>query len=126
MTTLTEGRHTAEFILSEGNGQISRGNVTLEGGFTDAGVIVAGTVLGKLTSGGKYVISPNSGSDGSQTAVAILIDNVDVTDADVVAAVILRDAEVNGDCLVFDSTVDDGTKEATKATQLAAVGIIVR
>lgn len=126
MTTLTEGRHTAEFILSEGNGNVSRDNVTLEGGFTDAGVIKAGTVLGKLTSGGHYVISPNSGADGSQTAVAILIDNVDVTDADVVAAVIARNAEVNGDCLEFDSTVDDADKKATKATQLAAVGIIVR
>ena len=126
MTTFTEGRHTAEFILSEGNGQISRSNVTLLGGFTGAGTIQAGTVLGKITSGGKYAISPATGGDGSQTGFAILIDNVDVTDGDVVAAVISRDAEVNGGCLVFDSTVDDGTKEAAKATQLALVGIIVR
>lgn len=126
MSTLTEGPHAAEFILSEANGQRSRENVTLEGGFTDAGVIVAGTVLGKLTSGGKYVISPNSGADGSQTGYAILLNDTDVTDADVVAAVIARDCEVNGDCLTYDDSVDDVTKTGTKNTQLAAVGIIVR
>lgn len=126
MTTLTEGRHTAEFILSEANGHRSRETVTLEGGFTDAGVIKAGTVLGALTSGGKYVASPASGADGSQTGIAILIDNVDVTDGDVEAAVIRRDAEVNGNCLTYETTVNTDNEIAAKNAELAAVGIIVR
>lgn len=126
MTTFEEGRHAAELILSEANGQRSRDNVTILGGYSGAGVLKAGTVLGKITSGGKYTLSPNSGSDGSQTAIAILIDNVDVTDGDVTAAVLSGDAEVNGGSLEYDSTVNDNTKKGTKATQLAAVGIKVR
>ncbi len=125
-TEFTEGRHAGEFLMSEGNGKQSRRNVTLEGGFTDAGVIVAGTVMGKLTSGGHWVVSPHSGADGSQTGVGVLLYNVDVTDADVEAVMIVGPAEVNGNCLTYDSTVDDADKEATKNAQLLAVGIIVR
>lgn len=126
MTALTEARHAAEFIISEANGHRSRANVTILGGSGGAGVLPAGTVLGKLTSGGKYVASPATGSNGSQTAFAVLINAVDASDGDVEAAVIARDAEVNGKLLSFASSVDDDDKEAAKATQLAAVGIIVR
>jgi hypothetical protein len=126
MTTFTEGRHAAEFVLSEAEGTRSRDTVTLYGGYTGAGKLKPGTVLGKLTSGGKYVASPASGSDGSQTAIAVLIGWADVTDGDVEAAVISRDAEVNGNCLEYEATVDQDGEKTTKATQLAAVGIIVR
>lgn len=126
MTVFNEGRHAAEFILSEANGQLSRDNVTLHGGFTGAATLKAGTVLGKITSGGKYAASPASGSDGSQTAIAVLIDNVDISAGDVVAAVVSRNAEVNSHLLEYEATVDTDNEKAAKATQLAAVGIIVR
>jgi hypothetical protein len=58
MTTFTEGRHAAEFVLSEAEGTRSRDNVTLHGGFTGADKLKPGTVLGKITSGGKYAASP--------------------------------------------------------------------
>lgn len=126
MTTFTENAHAAEFILSEANGQRSRENVTLRGGYTGAGVIKAGTVLGKITSGGKYDPSPASGGDGSQTGVAILIYETDVTDGDVVVSIIRRDAEVNGGCLTYEATVNTDNEIAAKNVELAAVGIIVR
>jgi hypothetical protein len=88
--------------------------------------VYAGTVLGKLTSGGKYVPSPATGSDGSQTGFAILFDDVDATDADVVAAVVSRHAEVRKSDLLHDDSVNDSTKVNTKNAELAAVGIIVR
>ena len=126
MTTFTEGRHAAEFVLSEAEGTRSRDTVTLHGGFTGAGLLKAGTVLGKITSGSKYAASPASGSDGSQTAIAVLIYPADISAGDVQAAVISRDAEVNGDCLEYEATVDQDSEKTAKATQLAAVGIIVR
>jgi Bacteriophage lambda head decoration protein D len=126
MTTFNEGRHTAEFILSEANGNRSRENVTIAGGTGGAGKVAAGTVLGKLTATGEYVPSPAAGADGSQTAVAILIEAVDATAADVKAAVIARDAEVNGKLLSYEASVDTDPEKAAKAAQLAAVGIIVR
>lgn len=46
MTTFIEGTHAGEFIVSEGDGAISRDEVTIEAG---AGVITAGMVLGKRT-----------------------------------------------------------------------------
>lgn len=126
MTIFTEGRHAAEFVLSEAEGNRSRDTVTLHGGFTGATSLKAGTVLGKITSGGKYAASAASGSDGSQTAVAVLLYPADISTGDVQAAIISRDAEVNGDCLEYEATVDQDSEKTAKATQLAAVGIIVR
>lgn len=48
-----------------------------------AGVLDVGTVLGKITSGGKYKAYASGNSDGSQTAVGILTERVDATSADV-------------------------------------------
>ena len=122
----TELPRNAGFIISELNGALSRDTVTLHGGFTGATFLKPGAVLGKLTSGGKYVISPASGSDGSQTAVAVLAHYADISDGDVQAAVINFGAEVIGDALIFDSSVDQDSEIATKKTQLAAVYIKAR
>ncbi|MFT3973321.1 MAG: head decoration protein [Amaricoccus sp.] len=123
MATITEGRHACEGLLSEANFHRSRDNITVVSG---AGKLVPGTVLGKLTAGGKYTPSPATGSDGSQTAVAVLLYPVDATSGDVQVAAITRDAEWNGKTLTYAGSVDDDTKKAAKHTQLAAVGIIVR
>ena len=49
MTVLVETRHPGEFILSEANGQRTRGTITLASG---AGVIPPGSHLGKQTATG--------------------------------------------------------------------------
>lgn len=127
MTALQNRIRAGGFIQSEDNWARSRDRVTIVGGFTGAAKLVAGTVIGKITATGKYTISANTGSDGSQTAVAILFDDVDPTSADVLnVAVIARAAEVRADDITYDATVNDPTKTAAKVTQLAAVGIIVR
>ena len=128
MTALTNRIRAGGFIQSESAYARSRDQVVIEGG-TASGVnkLYAGTVLGMITSSGKYIPSAHSGSDGSQTAVAILFDDVDATDGDVVAAVISRDAEVRAADLAYDASVGtNGTYQAAKWAQLAAVGIIVR
>jgi len=45
MTTLTEGRHPGEAILSEANFHRSRDSITIPAG---TGVVPAGTVLGEV------------------------------------------------------------------------------
>lgn len=122
MAVLTEARHAGEFIISEGNGHVSRDTVTIVAG---SGIVRAGTVLGKITASGKYAPSPDTGATGEQVATAINIYEVDAT-ADVTVAAVMRSAEVNGNTLTYAASVNDGTKKAAKATQLAAVGIIVR
>lgn len=123
MTVLTEGAHPGAFIMSEAAWHRSRDTITIVAG---SGVVKPGTVLGKVTASGKYAPSAATGSDGAQTGVAINIYGVDATSVDVKVAAFTRDAEVNGNCLFYAASVDDDAKKAAKASQLAAVGIIVR
>jgi hypothetical protein len=58
----------------------------------DTGVLVRGTLLGKITTGGKYVLCNSANADGSQNPVAILAEDVDATSADVNATVYLSGA----------------------------------
>lgn len=119
--TATESVVDSEMIANEFDPRYNRGKVTIVSG---AGALKVGSVLGKLTSGGKYQLSPNSGSDGSETAVAVLLQDVDATSADVTAEVLLTGPALIVDHLLrYDSTVDNDTKKTTKRTQLAAVGI---
>lgn len=122
-TVYTEGRHSTEGLLSDAEFNRSRDTITIASG---AGVIPPGAVLGKLSASGKYVLSPNTGADGSQTAAAIALYGCDATSADQKIAAITRDAQFNANMLTYAASVDDATKKATKATQLAAAGIIVR
>ena len=48
-----------------------------------AGSLAAGTVLGRITTGGKYAAYDNGHSDGTEVARAILPFAVDATSADV-------------------------------------------
>jgi hypothetical protein len=124
MALLTEtGRYPGEFLMTEANGHRSRDAITVLSG---SGVLYPGTVLAKVTASGKYVPAVDTASDGSQTAVAVLLYKVDATSADVVVAAITRAAEVNGNCLSYDASVNNGTKKNTKIAQLAAASIIVR
>jgi hypothetical protein len=53
-----------------------------------AGVVLKrGTVLGRITANGKYVIATAAANDGSQTPVAILVDDTDVTSADAITGI---------------------------------------
>ncbi|WP_376957732.1 head decoration protein [Azospirillum sp. A26] len=63
--------------------------------------------------------------DGSETAVAVLYDNVDATAGHRPAVIFARDCEVNGQLLTFFSGATDNQKAAA-AAQLAALGTIVR
>jgi hypothetical protein len=115
MPTLTEGRHTAEFLLSEANGYQSREQVVLAAA---APALSAGTVMGKITASGKYVAYSNAAVDGSQTAVGILYANAENSAADQKVTIIARNAEVKGVALTGS--------DAPALVELAAIGIIVR
>lgn len=119
MKTSTETKPISAALFWETNKDYTRSPITIVSG---AGKLVPGTVLGKITASGKYQPSPNTGSDGSQTAVAILVDSVDATSADAAAMAVVRGpALVDASYLTYHSSVDDGTKKNTKLTQLAAV-----
>lgn len=126
MSTKTEGRHAAEFLISESPGYISRDKATITVAATTT--LKAGTVLGRLSADGKYVPYDNSGGDGSESARAILfeeVSNADGSPADVVATVINFGAEVRSASLEWASGLNDGDKAAA-AVDLLVYGIKVR
>jgi hypothetical protein len=86
-----------------------------------------GAVLGRITASGKYKLATSGGTDGAQTATAVLIYAVDATLADATGIVVTRGPSIVSRAgLAYDATVDDGSKITTKIGQLAAVGIIAR
>jgi hypothetical protein len=123
MTMLTEGKHAGGFLVWEVLRDYTRETVTIASG---AGKLEPGTVLGKITTGGKYTVLTPGASNGSQNAAGILWAGVDASDADAPGVVILRGpAIVNRHEIIWP----DGATEAqitAAITALAALGIILR
>ena len=123
MTTLSESKHAGGFLVWEVLRDFTRETVTIASG---AGKIEPGTVLGKITTGGKYTPLSPAATNGSQNAAGILWVGVDATDADAPGVVVLR-----GPALVNRHEIawPEGATEAqitTAITALAALGIILR
>lgn len=123
VSSMTEKNYAEEVVLSEAPGRRSREVVTLLTGRA----YKAGEVLGKITSGGKYTICDNvtPASNGSQNAVAVLLQDVDATGGDQPGLVLDCDAEVKADLLVYIGTADN-TAKAAQRTNLRTVGIKTR
>jgi len=121
MATLTEGKHTGEFIVSQANGARSRAAITVKSGQT----IDVGELVGIETATGKYVAyDPDGTIAGSDTVAGISYAAVDATDGDMSAVIIARDAEVRGSDLTYNEATP-GTV-TTEVAGLKALGIIVR
>lgn len=85
---------------------------------------VPGTVLGKVTSGGKYKIAVETAVDGSKAAAGIVIGLQDIaasTDTKVVVLV-KGPATLSKGGLVLDSTYDDATKKGVVYASLEVAG----
>ncbi|OSM04150.1 hypothetical protein MAIT1_05270 [Magnetofaba australis IT-1] len=82
-------------------------------------------MLGMVTASSKYQAVDPAGIDGSETAVAVLYENVDASAGDATGVVISRLAEVNENRLVFDAVVTEPEKAAA-ISQLADQLIIAR
>lgn len=92
-----------------------------------AATLKVGTVLGKVTVGGKYKVAVETAADGSKVADAIVIKEVTIpatTDTKVI--VLLKGpAAVSKGALILDSTYDDDTKKGVVYASLEAKGIKV-
>jgi Bacteriophage lambda head decoration protein D len=116
MPELQEGRYAGEFVVSEGNGRISRETITVLSGET----LEAGAVLGKVTASGKYKALDPAAVDGSEIAAGILYDAVDASAADAEGVAIVRLAEVNAAELVWPDGIT-GPEQTTALGELAAL-----
>lgn len=123
MATLTEGRHAGGFLVWEVLRDYTRDTVTLASG---AGKLDPGTVLGKITTGGKFTQLAPAASNGSQNAAGILWGPADATAADAAAVVVLRGpAIVNRHDIVWPDGATEGQITAATAA-LTALGILLR
>ena len=123
MPVLTEPPSMGDVLKYEVNPNYTREVVTLLAGMP----YPVGAVLGKITASGKYALATAAGTDGTQTAVAVLLFAVVATPADAPRIVVARGPQIiSREGLAYDGTVDDGAKISTKLGQLAAVGIIAR
>jgi hypothetical protein len=121
-TVLTEGRHPAEFILSEANGQRSRGNITI----AENQEFKAGQVLGMIVASDEYVAHDPAGAGGAEVAAAIALYGASTGDGETTEiSAIVRDAEVNGKILIYKGGITAPQTEAAVGA-LADQGIIVR
>ena len=121
MTTLTEGRHAGDFLVWEAFRDYYRETVTIA-----AGTLEPGTVLGKITVGGKYAAHDPAATNGTETAVAVLWGKADAAAAMRLPLPLVRGpAIVNRHDLVFAGTPSAPEIAAAHAA-LLAVGILVR
>ena len=123
MTVLNQPPTMGDVLKYEVNPNYTRETITLLAGMP----YPVGSVLGRITLSAKYKLATSGGSDGAQTASAVLLYAVDATLADATGIVVARGpAIVSRAALAYDATVDDGAKITTKIGQLAAAGILAR
>jgi predicted RecA/RadA family phage recombinase len=120
-TTIPVGRGAGHFIAGESNFWRSREHVTLAAG----NQCVAGTVLARVTASKKVVPLAPAATDGSQTAVGMLLDDCDATAEDKRVVLMARDFEADGEVLTWPSGITAPQKTAA-IVALAALGIVVR
>ncbi|MCL7407314.1 head decoration protein [Paradonghicola geojensis] len=123
MTVLSETQHSGGFLVWEVLRDFTRETVILAAG---SGKLLPGTVLGKVTTGGKYTALAPGATNGSQNAAGVLWAAADASDADRAAVVIVR-----GPAILNRSelTLPDGITEAqltSLTTALTALGIVLR
>ena len=123
MTVLSQPPTMGDVLKYEVNPNYTRETITLLAGMP----YPVGSVLGRITASGKYKLATSGGSDGAQTASAVLLYAVDATLAEATGIVVARGpAIVSRAALIYDATVDDGAKIITKIGQLTTAGIIAR
>ncbi|MCU9849358.1 head decoration protein [Defluviimonas sp. WL0024] len=123
MPVLTEPPSMGDVLKYEVNPNYTREVVTLLASMP----YPVGSVLGRITASGKYTYASAAGTDGAETAVAVLLYAVDATLADATGIVLARGpAIVSRAALYYDGTVDDAAKVSAKLSELASLGIVAR
>lgn len=126
MPVLTAPPTLGDLLKFELNASYTREAVTLKAGTS----YPLGSVLGRITVGGEYRLSPAAevaGDEGAEIAIAVLLEAVEATDAAVTGLIAARGPVILAEgALVFDASVDQPTERAAKVSQLAALGLVAR
>lgn len=113
----TEEVYAPDGFLNSGDG-LRSDKITVVSG-QDA--MVAGTVLGKITTGGAFALSLSASNDGSEVPDAILAEDLDATTEDTQALVYIA-GDFNADLL----TIGTGHTAADIKDGLRVKGIFIK
>ena len=91
MTIKKEPMHAGEFLLSEGEGNISRESINVAAG----PALYPGQVLGLVTATGEFAPYSAAAEDGTQAAVAILFGPLGESDVVRRGRAVVRLAEIS-------------------------------
>jgi hypothetical protein len=120
MTAFNESTYITDIVKWEVNPDYSRKLVTV----VASAALKRGQVLAKKTSDGKYYPSVDGASDGTQNAVCILLNDLDIT-AGAVVPVLFRQAIIAPTYLVWDASYStQGKKDTAIANLETASGIV--
>ncbi|MCG5509635.1 head decoration protein [Ectothiorhodospira lacustris] len=114
MTVIHETAHNGAFLVSEGNGTISRETITA---LAD---MLPGTVL--ASNGAGFLPLDPEADDGSEIAAGVLFGHA--TEGDQAVAVV-RLAEVRGSDLIWPEGIT-GPEKAQAVADLGALSIVIR
>lgn len=94
---------------------------------TAGATYAVGTVLGKVTATGKYVVAKETAVDGSKVPAAVVIEDKTLTAAtDTKVLTIVRGfAILSKGALLLDATYNDATKKKAAYDALEAKNILV-
>lgn len=91
---------------------VTHGQRTITGG----ALYRRGTVLGLITASKKYTIATAAANDGSQTPVAILVDDTDTTGGDVVTGIYAM-GEFNKNAVILGAGITADAAQAALEVQ---------
>jgi hypothetical protein len=118
---LNESNTLGDLLKYEAPNLFSRESITVGAGAN----LTLGTVLGRVTASGKYVILAPAASDGSQTAAGVLLGDAAAASADAKGLILARHGIVADHALVWPGGITNAQKTAA-ISQLEAKGILVR
>lgn len=118
MTTLTQGKTPGDWLLYEGDAHYSRDVETITGDKYESG-----TPMGRVTATKKLVACDKTASDGSETAVGVLLNDVDASTADQPGIVIARHAQVRRFGLTWGAGITTKVHRDDVMADLKAEGI---
>lgn len=112
----------SDVVKDEGKNRFSRDSDVLASG---SGLVLTGTVLGRVTASSKFKPLAPGASDGTQTAAAVILQSADATSADKIVVNLKRRAQVVLQALIWPAGITD-TQKSAAIVQLATLGIVAR
>ncbi|MFT4314300.1 MAG: head decoration protein [Wolbachia pipientis] len=121
MTCITEQNNLGDLLKYEASSLYSREQITVAKGQN----IKLGAVVAKKTEDGFIRVLNPTATDGTQTAIGVILNDVNSKDSDIKAVIITRIALLADNAVVWPENITEEQKIAA-IKQLETRGIIIR